>query len=281
MKRKKLLFIIIFVISLLTFYLYYQNHFLEKTNYIIESDSIPISFNNYKIVQLSDYHNETSKKLNTDLLHEIQKVKPNIIVITGDLIDSKRTNLEVAIKFVGKLNDIAPVYLVAGNHEARIENYNTLKQELLKEGCIILENETSIIEINDNKINLIGIQDPQMAHDAYAEDSAIIETALKNSKYDSNLFSILLSHRPELFETYVHHDIDLVLTGHAHGGQIRIPFIGGIIAPNQGFFPNYTNGLFNKNNTYMVVNRGIGNSLFPFRINNRPEFVTITLKTTK
>ena len=116
-----------------------------------------------------------------------------------------------------------------------------------------------------------------MAHESFISDSEIIKVELDNAKYNEDKYSILLTHRPELFNTYVEREIDLILVGHAHGGQIRIPFIGGIVAPNQGFFPKYTSGIFEENKTAMVVSRGIGNSIFPFRINNRPELVVITL----
>ena len=116
-----------------------------------------------------------------------------------------------------------------------------------------------------------------MAHESFISDSEIVKVELDNTKYIGDKYNILLSHRPELFDTYVEKKIDLILTGHAHGGQIRIPFIGGIVAPNQGFFPKYTSGVIEKNKTTMVVSRGIGNSIIPFRINNRPELVVITL----
>ena len=142
---------------------------------------------------------------------------------------------------------------------------------------IILENKKEELKINESSINLIGIDDPRMAHESFISDSEIVKVELDNTKYNGDKYNILLSHRPELFDTYVEKKIDLILTGHAHGGQIRIPFIGGIIAPNQGFFPKYTSGVIEKNKTTMVVSRGIGNSIIPLRINNRPELVVITL----
>lgn len=116
-----------------------------------------------------------------------------------------------------------------------------------------------------------------MKHSHYETDENIIEFELDSIDYNKDNYTILLSHRPELFEIYVDNDINLVLTGHAHGGQIRIPFIGGLIAPNQGLFPKYTNGKIEQDDTTMIVSRGIGNSILPFRINNRPELVLITL----
>lgn len=96
--------------------------------------------------------------------------------------------------------------------------------------------------------------------------------------WDKTTYSILLSHRPELFEVYAKNNIDLILSGHAHGGQFCLPLIGGLLAPNQGLFPKYDSGIYTQENTNMVVSRGIGNRLFPFRFNNCPEVILIELK---
>lgn len=280
MKNKKIIILSIIILScfLLIFYLYYENNFLTTTNYNIINEKIPSDFNNYKIIQISDYHNEMSNKLNKDLIDKIKKEKPNTIVITGDFIDSRKTNIAGAITLLKNIKEIAPIYYVNGNHENRLSNYEELVQKLEEQDVKVLENETDIIEIANSKINIIGINDPATQFDDYMSDSKTINKELKISNYDDKLFSILLSHRPELFTTYEKNNIDLVLSGHAHGGQIRLPFIGGIVAPNQGLFPKYTSGIFTKNNTNMIVSRGIGNSIIPVRINNRPELVIITLK---
>ena len=166
------------------------------------------------------------------------------------------------------------------NNKARFKTYhvsNKIKEQLAENKVVILENKKEELKINESSINLIGIDDPRMAHESFISDSEIVKVELDNTKYNGDKYNILLSHRPELFDTYVEKKIDLILTGHAHGGQIRIPFIGGIVAPNQGFFPKYTSGVIEKNKTTMVVSRGIGNSIIPLRINNRPELVVITL----
>lgn len=258
-------------------YLHYENTKLQVSNYKIVNNNIPVDFNNYKIVQISDFHNNQSNTLTNDLIKEIEKQKPNIIVLTGDFVDSSKTNVEVAINFIKKINTVAPIYYVSGNHEASISGYTKFKEQLLENKVIILENKTEVLKINESSINLMGIDDPRMAHESFISDSEIVKVELDNVKYNRDKYNILLSHRPELFDTYVEKKIDLILTGHAHGGQIRIPFMGGIVAPNQGFFPKYTSGIFEKNKTTMVVSRGIGNSIIPFRINNRPELVVITL----
>ncbi len=279
MKKKITTFILIsiIIISIFCLYLYYENNFLKVSNYIISNEKIPNDFNKYKIIQISDFHNTNSKKLTNDLVKKIERNQPNLIVLTGDLVDANQTDIDTAINFITRINEFAPIYYVTGNHEASISSYDELEEKLISNKVTILDNKAEIIKINNSKINLIGIDDPKFTSNSSITDSAIINDSLKSIEYDNTNFSILLSHRPELFETYVENNIDLVLTGHAHGGQIRIPFIGGVVAPNQGFFPKYTSGKFVKNNTTMIISRGIGNSILPYRINNRPEMVVVTL----
>ena len=279
MKKKTIIIIsvMIAILVLCALYLHYENTKLQVSHYNIINNNIPVDFNNYKIVQISDFHNTKFKTLTNDLIEEIKEQKPNIIVLTGDLIDSNKTDVEVAINFIKKINNIAPIYYVSGNHEASISSYTKIKEQLTENKVIILDNKTEVLKINESEINLIGIDDPRMVYESFVSDSEIIKVELDNAKYDDDKYSILLSHRPELLDAYVEKELDLVLVGHAHGGQIRIPFIGGVVAPNQGFFPKYTSGIFEESKTTMIVSRGIGNSILPFRINNRPELVVVTL----
>ncbi len=273
--------VIISCLILVSIYFYYENTKLQTSNYEIIKSKIPSDFNNYKIVQVSDLHNTKSRNLTDELIKEIQRERPNIIVITGDLIDANKTNIDTAINFIEKIQNVAPIYFVSGNHESSISNYSKLQEKLQENNVTILDNKLEVLKINESSINLIGIDDPRMAHESFVDDSEIIKAEIDKIGYDTNKYTILLSHRPELFDTYVEKNIDLVLAGHAHGGQIRLPFIGGVIAPNQGLFPKYTSGIFEKNQTNMIVSRGIGNSILPFRINNRPELVVVTLKSDK
>lgn len=279
MKKKIIvILIIIILLSLISYYLYYENNMLQVSNYVITSDKIPKEFNNYKIVQISDFHNTKSKKLHNSLVKEISNIKPNIIVITGDFIDANKTDINTSINFIKKIKDIAPIYYITGNHEASIESYNKLKEELINNNVTILDDKVEALENNNTPINLIGLDDPAFNKDPYRDDKTTIKDDLKMITYDKTQYTILLSHRPELIDTYTEENFDLVLSGHAHGGQIRIPFLGGLVAPNQGFLPKYTSGIYEKNDTKMIVSRGIGNSIIPFRINNRPELVVINLQ---
>ncbi len=283
MKKKTLIIISIIIILfiLCCFYLHYENTALKVSNYKISNSKIPEEFAGYKIVQISDFHNTKSKTLKNSLIEEIKKQAPNIIAITGDFIDVNRTDTNIALDFIKEINSIAPIYYVPGNHEARFNDYEDFKNELSENKVTVLDNKIEKLFIENEEINLIGINDPNMVHEPSVSDATIVDKELKNIGYDNNKFTILLSHRPELIDTYKENDIDLVLTGHAHGGQIRVPFIGGLFAPHQGIFPKYTSGVHEQDKTTLIVSRGIGNSTFPFRINNKPELVIIILSKQK
>ncbi|WP_352399171.1 metallophosphoesterase [Anaerotignum sp.] len=251
-------------------FLYWQNNGLMLTPKTL-CKNVPQGFDGYKILQVSDLQNKAFGKNQEKLLRKITNATPDIIVITGDLIDRNRTNLNLAMDFVDNAVHIAPVYYVSGNHEHQSGYFDELIERLTNAGVTVLENGKSIIERNGDAIELIGLADKRV--NPYYEQ--VLSTLLKGCH--EGRFQILLCHRPELFQTYVKKGLNLVFTGHAHGGQIRLPWIGGIFAPNQGFFPTYTSGIYEKGRTTMMVSRGLGNSTFPFRIFNRPELVQVTL----
>lgn len=276
-KRIITIVIILIVLLLVGIYLYFENNTLEVSKYDINSSKISEEFNGYKIAQISDFHNTRSSKLKKSIIESLKEEKPNIIVITGDLIDSYRTNIDISINFIKEINEIAPIYYVTGNHESRIKDYKVLMEKLEENKVIILDDEVKEITVNDSIINLIGIKDPTLEHQSYLKEKEIVDGVLKKIDYNNNNFSILLSHRPELLDIYNKYNYDLVFSGHAHGGQIRLPYIGGLVAPNQWLFPKYDAGIYEIDNTKMIVSRGIGNSILPFRINNNPELIYVTL----
>ena len=247
----------------------------------LSDNRLPASFSGFRIAHVSDLHNAEFGEGNTKLLRMISENSPDIIVITGDLVDSSRTDIHVAVAFAGESAKIAPTYYVTGNHEALIsqQKYETLKTGLKAAGVIVLEDEAVRLERDGEEIALIGLADPDFTikGDLFGEVPSMVTTKLKNLVGEENLYTILLSHRPELFDTYVSSHIDLVLSGHAHGGQFRFPLIGGLVAPNQGLFPKYDAGLFTENNTNMIISRGLGNSVIPLRFNNRPELILVEL----
>ena len=190
------------------------------------------------------------------------------------------TNIDIALDFAKNAIQIAPVYYVNGNHEAGLLQYDKLKEGLEAVGVIVLEDEVIQLNHNGSTLTLIGLSDPNYAirNDVFDETPAMVSTKLSGLQENENGYTILLSHRPELFETYVNCGMDLVFSGHAHGGQFRLPFIGGLVAPNQGLFPKYDAGLYTDGTTNMIVSRGIGNSIIPIRFNNRPEVVLVELR---
>jgi len=271
--------IIIFLILLSTFgFVLYQNNIIEKTYIQYSSGGVPEAFSGYKIVHISDLHNKSFGKNQEKLLKKIEEEKPNIIVITGDLIDRRKYNLEVALSFVKGAVDIAPVYYVSGNHEAWSGKYEEIKDELISLNVQVLDDKKISINKEDDFIDIIGLKDPDFHTSNYLEgnNTLVLENQLRNLSEKDN-FQILLSHRPELINIYANENIDLIFSGHAHGGQFRLPFIGGIIAPDQGLFPEYTSGVYEKDKSTLVVSRGLGNSIIPVRLFNQPEIVIVTL----
>ena len=255
------------------------NTALELNTYTVTSSRLPQSFDGYRIAHVSDLHNAEMGEDNEKLLAMLREADPDMIAITGDLIDSRNTDVGVALQFIQEAMKIAPCYYVSGNHEARVNEYEELKTGLISAGVIILDDAQTEISIGGESITLIGVNDPSFQTDyLFGDSETVMSSKLTELHTDRDGFTILLSHRPELFDTYADHDVDLVLSGHAHGGQFRLPFIGGLVAPNQGLFPEYDAGIYTDGNTNMLVSRGIGNSILPFRINNRPEVIIIELK---
>jgi len=271
--------VLLVLVAILVVWIIWGNTALMLSEYTIYSSKLPEAFSGFRIVQVSDLHNAQIGNDNSKLLEMIQIAQPDIIVITGDLIDSWKTDLDVAIDFVGSAVQIAPCNYVTGNHEARIAEYDTLKQNLIELGVTVLDDTARTIQYQGSEISIIGINDPSFyAYYLIGDEEASIENSLNSIGIEKDQFQVLLSHRPEFFSVYEKYGIDLVFSGHAHGGQFRLPFLGGLYAPNQGILPQYDAGLYQAGNTSMVVSRGIGNSLFPFRFNNRPEIIAIELK---
>ena len=251
-----------------------QNQHFEVNEITIKCETLPDDFQGYKIVQVSDLHNAEFGENNSDLLSAIKEQFPDIIVVTGDIVDSRRTDVQIARNFVNNASEIAPVYYVTGNHEARVKVEDEIDNVELNKNVIVLHNKDILLEKGESVIQLIGVDDPD--YKAVKDSTEYMNKRLE--KYCNNeYFKILLSHRPELFEVYVENNMNIVFSGHAHGGQFRLPFIGGVIAPHQGLFPTYDAGVYTKNHTNMVVSRGLGDSIIPLRINNPPELVVVTL----
>ncbi len=277
-KKRRVILIILFFIIVIPVWLYWGNTSIQTTNINISSEKIPAEFNGFTIVQVSDLHNAEFGSHQNDLLNALKNASPDIIAVTGDLIDAHHMDIVKAMEFINGAVKIAPVYYVTGNHEAWSKQYEELKKQMIMAGVEILDDENTIIKHSGVSIQLLGLNDPSFITKIASENSAVIDTNLKKILGESGKYTILLSHRPELFDIYVDNNIDLVLSGHAHGGQVRLPFVGGLVSPNQGYFPQYFEGVYEKNHTKMVVSRGLGNSIILPRVNNRPELVVVTLR---
>lgn len=262
-------------------FFYYGNNHITCSEYEYASEKLPKAFDGVKILHISDFHNTSFPKNGEQLLKKCAQTEPDFIFITGDLIDKRRTSpkdLDTAVAFAEKLAKIAPVYYIPGNHEAVSPAYTQLRRRILKIPVILLENSIVQIERNGEKINLAGVCDHASYY--YDYDYGYFRKMLCKLKNSAEGFTALLSHRPDRIQDYADAGYPLVFSGHAHGGQVRLPIIGGLYAPNQGVFPKYTKGFYRKDNTSMVVSRGLGNSRGPVRVFNCPELVLVRLKFT-
>lgn len=276
-----LFFVLLLILIYLIYFIHLNNTVIEKNYCKIIEDNLPDNFNGFRILHISDFHNVVYRNNNHDLINDIQNLKPDCIFFTGDMIDSRHLNLDVAKKFAQELVKIAPVYFVTGNHEGRfsLKEYKQFLNDLCEIGFNIINNRKIKIQKNNQTINIYGLEDPRIKSedDNRKLDKMILNKQLEQFAIDSNEFNILLSHRPEHFDLYSQYNFDIIFSGHAHGGQIRLPLIGPLYAPNQGLFPKYTTGIYSNGISKMVVNRGSGPSRFPVRFNNHPEIILVQL----
>ncbi|MDD2371923.1 MAG: metallophosphoesterase [Firmicutes bacterium] len=270
--------LIVFLIVLIIIGVSYNiwiNTRIQLTEISISSTNIPGDLKGLRVVQVSDFHNEIYGKDQSMILEKLKESNPDVILITGDLIDRRNTQIDIAVDFVREAIKLAPIYFVSGNHEGLSGDYELLKSRLITEGVKVLDNETIFIKVGQSSLKIAGIVDPCFYEGS--DDGEIVSVSLASIEGESADFSILLAHRPDLFEVYAKYDYDLIFSGHAHGGQFRFPFIGGLLAPDQGLFPKYDSGLYRLGKTTMIVSRGLGNSLFPFRLFNGPELIVVEL----
>ncbi len=250
------------------------NILVSFTEYTLRYSSLPDGLEGFKIAQVSDFHNNDMWGVKDAIVGGIREQKPDIIALTGDLADSNDTKIDVALQLVEELCTIAPCYYVTGNHEEWMQDdeFDRLLKGLSECGVTILRDEMVTFSKNGEELVIAGIDDPLFSQGI----CSIPEIAGNDER-----FTLLLSHRPEYYSAYKSSGVQLVLSGHAHGGQFRLPFIGGVYAPHQGFFPEYDGGIYQDGDFALAVSRGVGNSVLPVRFNNAPEVVIIELTKNK
>lgn len=270
--------IALIVLAGIVIFLYLQNNIIDITQYNIKSNDC----GNLKIVQLSDLHSKPFYKV----LKKAQEIDPDIICITGDYINDKCKNKDKMLNFGKELVKIAKVYYITGNHERRLENFDSIMQELSDIGFIVLLNRISVYNDKGFDVNILGLDENQADFKDYKARKNGTFVYKDMSPYFAELgnnsgFKIVLSHFPENFENvkemnYSQYDFDIQLSGHAHGGQFCLPFIGPVFSPGQGLFPKYAKGSFGDR-PKLIVSRGLGNAEFPFRLFNHPEINVINI----
>ncbi len=250
---------VIVLIVLCALFVWFNNRCIKTTRVQREIDGAP----KLKIVHLSDLHGKSFGRNNIRLIKKVVNEKPDFIAVTGDIIHLYRPkDISVACGTVSALKEAAPVLFVAGNHEMRNKGYRNLRKILMEAGAEVLDDRC----VNVCGITVVGLNG----------------ASLRNGKIEKITPEaspkILLAHEPQFIDKYLGAGYDLVLCGHAHGGQWRIPFTGiGLYAPGQGKFPKYTSGVHERGKGAMVISRGLGNSRFPLRLFNRPEIVVIEI----
>jgi len=278
-QKKYKLFVSLIIFTGALFFCIWQNNSIMITRFEYADEGIPSEFDGFTIVHVSDLHNKEFGPQQEDIVEKVKSISPDIIVITGDLVDRRKYNLEVAMDFVEKASEVAPVYFVSGNHEAWSGKYDLIKSRLTAAGVIVLDNEKTELIKGNSSIRILGLSDPDFLTSEYLNGTDTSEMEAQLCGWSAgNDFNILLSHRPELFDLYSENGMDLVFSGHAHGGQFGIPGIGGLVAPDQGFFPKYYGGRYSNFSTCMFVSRGLGNSIIPIRLFNRPEIIAVVLE---
>lgn len=269
-------------------FLHWNNKSIVITDYVYESEKLPKAFDGYRITQVSDLQSEYFGKHQKNLIEKVEKTNPDIIVYTGDLLDRNHTNFDAAEEAMKGLLKIAPVYYINGNHEMAVEEnaMDGFYEKLTEMGVVLLFDCENKIEKDGETISLLGLSEHTVfSCKGFVRDNSepldmdLFTDALKDLRQqaEEDAFTVLLAHEPQYLEEYAEAGFDLAFAGHAHGGQIRLPFTDGLYAPGQGVLPKLTSGIRHHEDMALVISRGLGNSTFPFRVFNRPEIVTVKL----
>ncbi len=268
---KKIFFIVLFsIIFLVSWSVLIEPNIVVIEEPVLDVEDLPVEWEDATIVHLTDFHSRGFDGRERKVLKILDKLNPDFIFITGDIVDWSTKDLESCQEFWKEIckNREGKVFGVLGNHDHRNVKFHKLPKVLEESGIEILYNESIIIEHNQKPIYLIGVDDPHLGYDD-------LEKAME--QVDGNFFKILLAHSPEIFRKVKDKNIDVVLVGHTHGCQMNIPFLRNYFLP-LNYDKQYKRGIFKQDNTYMYVNRGIGTTALPIRLNALPEVALIRLK---
>ncbi len=283
MKKKMMIivFLIAFVLTLIE--LYVDANCIQISNFKVRSDKIPSSFDGYKILQLSDLHSKEFGKNNTKLLKKIEKISPDLILITGDMVTANETDFSVFFNLIDNIADTYDVYYVTGNHEQAMsgDRKSEIFNYLSEKNVTFLDNQSVQLTKDGESINLYGLCYDSRYY-TNKKGKVYTETLMEDAigKPSEDGFNILITHNPSKFEIYEAWGADLTLSGHVHGGMVRVPFVGAIFSPDEGLMPKYSAGEYQINESKLIVSRGLGRGSRGFRLFNRPNLVEITLEST-
>lgn len=279
-KRRPLRWILTLLVLVIggAFWFHWQCWGLQTTRAQAELLGLPQSFDGFQLVHLSDLHGHEYGKGSRELLDRVREASPDLIVITGDLIDQK-SQLDMVPALARGLAAIAPAYYVTGNHEWALGSgaVKELKGLLGQGGITVLSNQYEILEREGAAVVLAGVDDPN----GYADQTTPEELYAKIQNSDPGLFTLLLAHRNDHFSQYAAAGYDFVMSGHGHGGIVRLPLVGGLLGTNRQLFPDWTAGVYTLGDSTLFVSRGLGNNTVPFqgfRLFNRPELAVVELK---
>lgn len=276
MKKIRRLLALLALFALAAGFVYWQNFTLQVEPVELFFESLPPQFDGLRVAELSDLHGRSFGKNNVRLLRTLQKTRPDMICICGDLFDEK-TDLTMLEPLLTGLTDIAPVYYVTGNHEWQVKNLRELLQKMRAWGVTVLENEERVLFRGGAEMVVAGVHDPCGPYDMKTPAALVRE--LRSAR--GNDFILMLSHRNDELAMWSQLGVQLVLSGHCHGGVVRLPFVGGVFGTRRELFPEYDAGVYRQDGTTLFVSRGLGYTNVHFRLFNRPHVPIMILRSGK
>lgn len=276
MKKIRRLLALLALFALAAGFVCWQNFTLQVEPVELFFESLPPQFDGLRVAELSDLHGRSFGKNNVRLLRTLQKARPDMICICGDLFDEK-TDLTMLEPLLTGLTDIAPVYYVTGNHEWQVKNLREILQKMRAWGVTVLENEGRVLSRGGAEMVVAGVHDPCGPYDMKTPAALVRELR----SVQGNDFILMLSHRNDELAMWSQLGVQLVLSGHCHGGVVRLPFVGGVFGTRRELFPEYDAGVYRQDGTTLFVSRGLGYTNVHFRLFNRPHVPIMILRSGK